>query len=311
MSKGKNKNTDNGKGLIGGIVLIVIGIIALLATFFDFEIVWSEIAKFWPIFLIIFGVSILPLSKLLKSISVIILILLSCLLYYNNVDGSVKTRSSFSYDMIEEGVNIQEFSEPYNLNVKTASVEINYGAGTVYLSSPVNYLVKATNVSNYIIQDLSVKYENNHAEIEFDGGNNVNVNGKDFKSNNFNVALNENPVYDFEINLGACNMNFDFSEYKVSDVEVNCGACDIDMKFGDLYGTTNVNIEMGVSDVKIGIPSGSGCRVECETVLSHKDFDGFDKKSGKVYETSNYFSANKHVNIKLEGAISGFEIYRY
>ena len=309
MNKEDNKNKDN--GLVGGIILIAIGIIALVVTFFDVEIVWSEVAKFWPIFLIIFGVSILPLSKLLKSISVIILILLSCLLYYNNVDGNVKTLSSFSYDMIEEGVNVQEFSEPYKSNVKTASVEINYGAGTVYLSAPVNYLVKATNASNYIIQDLSVKYEKDHADIEFDGGNNVNVNGKDFKSNNFNIALNENPVYDFEINLGACNMNFDFSEYKVSELDVNGGACNFDIKLGDLYGTTNVDIETGVSDIKIGIPSSSGCRIECETVLSHKDFAGFDKKSGNVYETSNYLTANKHVNIKLEGAISGFEIYRY
>ena len=306
-----SKESSKDNGVIGGIILITIGIIALMVTFFDLKIVWSELAKFWPIFLIIFGVSILPLNKLLKSISVIILILLSCVLYYNNVNDNMSSMSSFSYDMIEEGVNVQEFSEPYNHNVKTAGVELNYGAGTLFLSSPVDYLVKATNASNYIIQDLSVKYEKDHAEIEFEGGNNVTVNGKDFKSNNFNIALNENPIYDFEINLGACNMNFDFTEYKVSDVEVNCGACDIDMKLGDLYGTTNVNIEMGVSDVKIGIPSSSGCRIECETVLSHKDFAGFDKKSGNVYETPNYLSASKHVNIKLEGAISDFEIYRY
>lgn len=310
MSKSNNKNKDN--GIISGIILITIGIIALMVTFFDLEIVWWELAKFWPIFLIIFGISILPLNKLLKSISVIILILLSCVLYYNNVNkDDVKMQTSFSYDVIDEGVNIQEFSEPYNLNVKTASVELNYGAGTVYLSSPVDCLVKATNASNYIMQDLSVRYEGSRADIDFEGGNNVNMNGKDFKSNNFNIALNENPVYDFEINLGACNMNFDFSEYKVSDIEVNCGACDINMKLGDLYGTTNVSLEMGVSDIKIGIPSGSGCRIECETVLSNKDFAGFDKKSGKVYETANYLSANKHVNIKLEGAISDFEIYRY
>ena len=106
-------------------------------------------------------------------------------------------------------------------------------------------------------------------------------------------------------------MNFDFSEYKVSELDVNGGACNFDIKLGDLYGTTNVDIETGVSDIKIGIPSSSGCRIECETVLSHKDFTGFDKKSGNVYETSNYLTANKHVNIKLEGAISGFEIYRY
>lgn len=306
-----NKENNKDNGLINGIILIAIGIIALMVTFFDIEIVWSELAKFWPIFLVIFGISLLPINKLLKSVFVIILILLSCILYCNNVNGDVKTHATFSYEMIEDDVNIQEFSEPYNTEVRTADVEISYGAGNVFLSSPVDYLVKATNASNYIVQDFSVIYEKNHADIDFEGGNNVNINGKDFKSNNFNIALNENPIYDFEVDLGACNTNLDFSEYKVSEINVNGGACDINIKLGDLYGTTNVNLETGVSDIKIGIPSTSGCRIECETVLSNKDFSGFDKKSGNIYETANYLSANKHIIIKLEGAISDFEIYRY
>lgn len=306
-----NKENNKDNGLIGGIILITIGIIALMITFFDLEIVWSELAKFWPVFLIIFGISILPLNKLFKSVSVILLILLSCILYSNNVKDNVETQTSFNYELIEDDVNVQEFSEPYNPGIKTADVEMNYGAGNVFLSSPVDYLVKATNASNYIVQDFSVKYEKNHAEIDFEGGNNVNINGKDFKSNNFNIALNENPIYDFEINLGACNANLDFSEYKVSEVNVNGGACDLNIKLGDLYGNTNVDLETGVSGIKIGIPSSSGCRIECETVLSNKDFPGFDKKSGKVYETTNYLSASKHINIKLEGAISDFEIYQY
>lgn len=306
-----NKENNKDNGLIGGIILIAIGIIALMVTFFDLEIVWSELAKFWPVFLIIFGISILPLNKLFKSVSVILLILLSCILYSNNVKDNVETQTSFNYELIEDDVNVQEFSEPYNPGIKTADVEMNYGAGNVFLSSPVDYLVKATNASNYIVQDFSVKYEKNHAEIDFEGGNNVNINGKDFKSNNFNIALNESPIYDFEINLGACNANLDFSEYKVSEVNVNGGACDLNIKLGDLYGNTNVDLETGVSGIKIGIPSSSGCRIECETVLSNRDFPGFDKKSGKVYETTNYLSASRHINIKLEGAISDFEIYQY
>ena len=306
-----NKDNNKDNGLIGGIILITIGIIALMVTFFDLEMVWSELAKFWPVFLIIFGISILPLNKLFKSVSVILLILLSCILYSNNVKDNVETQTSFNYELIEDDVNVQEFSELYNPGIKTADVEMNYGAGNVFLSSPVDYLVKATNASNYIVQDFSVKYEKNHAEIDFEGGNNVNINGKDFKSNNFNIALNESPIYDFEINLGACNANLDFSEYKVSEVNVNGGACDLNIKLGDLYGNTNVDLETGVSGIKIGIPSSSGCRIECETVLSNKDFPGFDKKSGKVYETTNYLSASKHIIIKLEGAISDFEIYQY
>ncbi len=310
MSKENNK--DN--GLISGIILITIGVIALLVTFFDLEIVWSELAKFWPVFLIIFGISILPLNKLFKSICVIILILASGVLYYNNINSNKDFSSTFDYNVIDNDVSVQEFCEPFNYNVKTADVEINYGAGTLFLSSPVNHLVKATNASDYIVQDFSVRYDKNHAEIDFDIENNnvnVDINGKKFKSNNFNIALNNEPVYDFEVNLGACNMNFDFSQYKVSNIDIVGGACDIDIKLGDLYGTTSVDIETGVSDIRIGVPINSACRIECESVLSNKDFEGFSKKSSNVYETMNYMSANKHVNIRFEGAISDIEIYRY
>lgn len=307
MSKENNK--DN--GLVSGIILITIGIIALMVTFFDVEIVWAEVAKFWPVFLMIFGVSMLPVNKMLKSVLVILMILASCALYCLNADNSKQVVETFSYDMIGEDVNVQEFSEPFNNNVKTAKVEIDYGAGTLFMSAPVTELVKAVNASNYLVQDLSVKYEKTHAEIDFEGGNNVNINGKNFKSNNFNIALNKEPIYDFELNLGACNLNFDLSDYKVSDLNVKSGACDIDIKLGDLYGTTSVNLEMGVSDVNIGVPNASGCRIECESALSNKNFEGFVKGAKGVYETPNYASANKHIIIKIEGAISDLEVYRY
>ena len=94
-------------------------------------------------------------------------------------------------------------------------------------------------------------------------------------------------------------------------LEINSGACNIDIKLGDLSEFTDVVLATGVSDIRIGIPEKSGCRIKCESVLSNKNFDGFDKKSGSLYETSNYIIADKQINIQFEGAISDFEIYRY
>ncbi len=306
-----NKNKRD-EGLIGGIILIAIGIIALMVTFFDVDIVWSELAKFWPVFLMIFGVSLMPIGKMLKSIIVILMIFASVMLYCNIVNADTNTQVSF-YDNVDENVTCQEFSEPFNNKVETADVEINYGAGTLFLLSPVDYLVKATNSSNSITQDLSVVYGVNNAEISFgEEGNDITVNNNDdLKSNRFNIALNENPVYDFEINVGACDIDFDFSPYKVSEVEINSGACDIDIKLGDLCRDTKVVLATGVSQIKIGIPSTSGCRIECESALSVKNFKGFSKTSSGIYETSNYSSAKNNIEIEFEGAMSDFEVYRY
>lgn len=308
MSKENNKDS----GLINGIVLIAIGVIALLVTFFDFSIDWSEILKLWPVFIIIFGLSILPVNKIVKSILVVIMILLSCVLYYNAVNEDDVVEEVLYYDNSNnKDVTVQEFSESFKEGINTANVEINYGAGSLYLNAPVDELVKASNASNYYVQDFSVKYKDDHADICFDGKDNISVNGNTIDSNHFNIALNNNPIYDFELNVGACGINFDFSDYKVSDIDINSGACDIDLKLGDLYDKTEVDIETGVSDIKIGIPLNSACRVECESVLSSKSFEGFNKKSSNVYETSNYHSAKNQIEIRFNGAISDFEIYRY
>ena len=311
MEDNKNKRDE---GLVGGIILIAIGIIALLVTFFDVDIVWSELAKFWPVFIIIFGVSLLPLNKVLKSVSVIVIILISCLIYCNEVNGNENTSDEMTSEvLLEEEIETQEFSAPFKDNITEASVEINYGAGVLYLNSPVAELVKARNMSDKISQNFYLEYEGSHAEILFDvEDDNYQVNNVDeVKSNRFDISLNEAPIYDFELDLGACEMNFDFSEYKVYDIEINSGASNIDIKLGELFDLTRIVISTGVSKIRIGIPNNSGCRVECESVLSLKDFDGFVKKSSNVYETSNYSSAENNIEIEFEGAMSEIKVYRY
>ena len=310
-NKNKNKKDD---GLVGGIILIAIGIIALMVTFFDLKIDWEELAKFWPVFIIIFGVSLLPLNKVLKSVCVIVIILISCLIYCNEVNGNANLSDEMTSEVfIEEDVETQEFSSPFKDNTTEASVEINYGAGMLYLNSPVEELVKARNISDQIVQKFYLEYEGSHADIVFDvEGDNYQVNNiEEVKSNRFDISLNQTPIYDFELNLGACELNFDFSEYKVSDVEINSGASNIDIKLGELYDSTYVVISTGVSKIRIGIPNNSGCKLECESVLSLKDFDGFSKKSSNVYETSNYSSAENKIEIEFAGAMSEFEVYRY
>ena len=313
MSKNEKKN-DN--GLVTGILFVVVGIVALFVTFFDIEIIWSEIAKLWPVLLILMGVSMIPFNKILKSIVVIIIMLISFVVYCEMTDDD------FDEDNVEnvyyddnynkEDVHVQEFSESYSENISTATIELDYGAGEIRLNSPVNELVKATNASNDVKQDFSVIYEGRHAEIDFDvNETTINEVKKRYTSNHFNLSLNENPIYDFDISLGACDLNFDMTPYKVSDIDIDAGACNIDLKIGNRNPLINVNIETGVSSVRIGIPKSSACRIECESVMINKGFEDFVKKSGNIYETENYYSSTEKINVVFTGAISDVKIYRY
>ena len=77
-----NKNTSFGNG----IVLIVVGIIALCVTFFDIDLDWDILLDLWPILLIIIGICIMPINKWIKTALALSLVTLGIMAYQNRVE---------------------------------------------------------------------------------------------------------------------------------------------------------------------------------------------------------------------------------
>lgn len=294
-----------------GLLFIVFGAIALIATLADIHIVWSAVWKLWPAILIVCGICALPINKVLKSTLVVIAAIGACLLYQNQVSGSSK---SYSYgdrhnNAMKSNAKIQEFSEPYSHNVKYAEFDLSYGAGVVALAEPTDELVAVTNESNYINQSFNVKYNDDRAKIE------VESEGKskrgDRRGNKCNIFLNENPEWQISLEVGAVDANLDLSSYKVSKVTVEGGACDIDMKIGTLQQDTKIDIETGVSNIVIRLPESAACKIMSETVLADKNFKGFNKRGKGLYLSDNYGNAYQNIEIELDGAVSDITVEWY
>lgn len=92
-----NSKTKSGDGFATGMTLIIIGIFALCAIFFDIHIVWENVVKLWPLLLIITGVCILPINRWIRIVIVAVVVL-----------GGV-----IGYTCMDGGCNsvVQEFSE--------------------------------------------------------------------------------------------------------------------------------------------------------------------------------------------------------
>lgn len=82
-----NNEKNNNDGFGRGITLIVIGIVALMVTFFDFDIDWHMMSKLWPLLLIIIGVCVMPINKWLRTVIVLVLIGLGLVAYQTKIDG--------------------------------------------------------------------------------------------------------------------------------------------------------------------------------------------------------------------------------
>ena len=103
MSNNENKNVGFGNGM----VLIVIGVLALCVTFFDIDLDWDVLIDLWPILLIIIGICIMPINKWIKTALALSLLALGIMAYQNRIEGDktvnkVEIISSFSGDDEDE-----------------------------------------------------------------------------------------------------------------------------------------------------------------------------------------------------------------
>ena len=84
MSNNDNKTNNDNFGR--GITLIVIGVIALLITFFDIEIDWHVVGKMWPMILIIIGVCLMPINRWIRTALALLLLIIGYAAYQQKAD---------------------------------------------------------------------------------------------------------------------------------------------------------------------------------------------------------------------------------
>ena len=101
MNNEEKKKNDS---FVNGVTLILIGVIALMVTFFDFEIDWHVLAKMWPLLLIIIGVCIMPINKWVRTVLLFALVATGLIAYHSKTETVTKVidkteiRSVFSGD---------------------------------------------------------------------------------------------------------------------------------------------------------------------------------------------------------------------
>jgi len=307
--------------IMWGIVLLFIGGVLLLENFNVIDFYWWSVWRFWPIFLIIAGVNILfnkSKSQVGSIVSIGILIVTLGLLFIKGQEVpahkkriSTEQRIDGRSDNDMEGFEESTFTQPYTDSVPTRTIlSLSAGGTTFDLKGPTDSLISATvqrrggafSLKNEIsdsVRTLSFKMKGKNSWNVGDGGNDV------------DLMLNTNPKWEIHMNMGAGEANFDLSAYKVREFSFDGGAAALDVKLGSLLPITDVRVKTGIADVKLNIPTASGCRIKAKTGLSSKEFSGFIKKADGTYETPNYNTSANKIFIFLDGGLSSFEVNRY
>jgi hypothetical protein len=302
--------------IIWGVLLLFIGGVLLLENFNVINFYWGYLWDFWPMILIILGVNFI-FSKNKQTGGIISLVLLLFSLLFLFVRGQQEPNVAnwqseiIEFDEEEEGTNNSNnvLSEPFLNTDSTKKTVLNlFGGGVSF-----NIAESTDDLFSAAVANQKQKFF--LSKVAGDSLNTLTFKMKDKTSNwtgddDVDFKMNTHPIWEINLKLGAGEVNFDLTKHKIRTFNFNGGAAALEISIGSELPITDINVKTGMADVKIAIPTTSGCRIKTKTGLSNKDFEGFEKKANGFYETSNFSSSANKIFINFDGGLSNFEVNR-
>lgn len=290
-----------GRGAIGGLILILIGIFWLMTSFG--VITWSffdVMFRLWPLILVVIGINIIFRAKSyiryitwgIFFITIVLFGFYSQYNYENNVDFNT------SPNFVQEG----------NPEITSGKLKLQLGGGNIKINSIGDKLIKAKVPDSEVRKDI--KFSNNNTKVDIDieqKSEFVYLNKQ--KSYDYNFNLNDNVLWNIDIDTGAINGTLDFSNLKISKLDIDMGVSNLNLIFGDNQDNTKVDIGGGISNLEITIPDKLGVRVDFDGGIKNTNISKLGwKKTAHYYVSPNYDEAVNKLDIDVDTGIGKFDV---
>ena len=324
------------RNLFIGILVLFAGIVALLSVLGVFEFHWSILWKLWPMFLIIIGIALLPLNDYVKGGILLAALGIGCLLYHcemKHYEGNVVTRffnrhfTQWDWDDDDDDIQKdddtdydsddpvflkdQHFSEPFR-SVEYASMEVDFGAGELTIQSPCAEMAKVDIDSDFVRYSFKTEESEDRVSCYLSGkGETKHIHKTRSTDNDITLALCSQPIWDFDLDMGAASADLDFTPYKMKNIVIDGGACELDLKLGDNGCDTKVEINTGAADIDIQVPATSDCEIRIESAITGKDFKGFEKVEKGLWRTPGFGQGTHQIAIEISCAMSNISVEQY
>jgi hypothetical protein len=296
--------------VIWGIILIIFGIMLVMKNMGILYFNWHAIFRFWPLLFIFWGISILPFKEYVKLILGLLTLVLAIYIFQRYEGHTLWHDNEYYDDTVNNLMEEQTLTEPYNTNVGSAVLKLDAAAGNFTIKGTTDELIvckKKGNIGNY---NMGIEKQGDSSKvIRIDMDTHVHIYHN--KGNDVNIKLNPNPVWDMDFNIGAANADFDLTTCRTKSVKIDGGAASVNLTLGDKFYRTELKISTGASSITVHIPKTSGCELKSESFLVDKIIEGFKKNNNDTYSTENFNESSNKIYIKIDAAISSFKVIRY
>ena len=280
-------------------ILIILGLIFLGVNYgFLNHDIWTSLWRFWPVIIVIAGISILGSKYIPRKLSVIIIIILVALsalgaYYYSGFSGNKNPN--------QNSLGSLEIDEPLSSDTAKLELSLNLGAQNIAINSTKSGLVTG-NISSYgTTPTMKVTQSAGVAKVAI--GQKWSLRSpwawKDIKSTQSSLYLTDQIPVKTNLNLGATEINADLSKVILTDLALKTGAISGTVKLGARSANLYVDINCGASNIKLSVPKSSGLdvkqatgavkisynNIEMQSVDGDKEkkSSGFDGSTGKIY----------------------------
>ena len=295
--------------IIWGLILVFVGAIFLLENFDVIDFNWGVIWRFWPLYLIIWGVHLISKRNLIIT-GALTLVSLALITYKGVTTESKPFFINIVDDEEWENNEVRHYDEDYSDSVQYAKLELSGGANKFEIDQTTSKLfsAEAKGSRGYFVRKI---FKDSTANVEFGikGGKGIRLDNDGLGE--AKIKLNTLPVWDVEVKMGAGEVDFDLRKFKVNKLSLKGGAAEFDVKLGEPVTSTELLSETGMASVTIHVPKNVGCQIKCSSGLSSNDFDGFTSVSKDLYQTANFDASPKKIYLVLKGGLSDLKVKRY
>jgi len=279
--------------------------------------VWWIFITLWPVLIVALGISLLG-----KGLKQSWMRALSPLLIWAALGYSVAVSLTgvgglqAVPQLVRPSASGQPFAyaEPVN-GATTGTLRLRGGAGDIQVRGG-NDLVNASGVSPFGTPSFSVARGLGSANVDLTlGDSNGAVVVPGISSGRAEVALSQTTVWDITFETGATNLSADLSSVAVDKLSLKTGASSASLKLGQVPATatsTDVSVRAGVSSIEILVPRDASVQVITHNGLATTNVDSRLSKMGSgLWQTPDFSSASKVINVNIETGISSVSVRTY
>jgi hypothetical protein len=293
----------NTSRIFWGTLWIVAGVLILLAKLDVMTLQVGSLWKFWPLILVLWGISVLTGAKAIRALLAILAALLLGLIIYGVWEEWGSGREP------RELTN-QKFSETYDTTLHHASLRFVSGAGSFTLRDTSAELLRAETITDFGKYEIESVTRNDGRDLTLRLGDHPGP-FRAGRKNSVTMSLHPAPVWSLDLQLGAAKLDADLSPFTVEKIDIKTGVADVRVMLGDRADESRVRIQAGVSSIVVRVPESAGCEISSESGLTSKTFEGFAERGDGVYRTAKFEEASKKIYLSFKAGVSSLKVVRY